>query len=101
MSNCTAVPTALWREVRDFFAALVAPCKDCVRGNPLRCWYGDCAAFRFRDLARRIEGVSLHATVRIPRHVLVENEILDALRSYGMPIYPSQLVLTTTNSKAN
>lgn len=98
MSHFTAVPTSLWRDVRDFFAPLVSPCKDCVRGNSVRCWQGDCPAFRFRDIARRIEGVSLHAAVRIPRHVRVENEILDALLRHGEAVYPSQLVLTSTNS---
>jgi hypothetical protein len=101
MSQCTAVPVDLWRDIRDFFAALVAPCKECVRGNPVRCWYSGCAAFPFRDLARRIKAVSFHATVHIPRHVLVENEILDALCRHGIPVYPSQLVLSSTNSKVN
>ena len=101
MSQCTAVPANLWRDIRDFFAALVAPCKDCVRGNPIRCWQSDCAAFQFRDLARRIAAVSVHTPVHIPHHVLVENEILDALYRYGVAIYPSQLVLSSTNSKVN
>lgn len=101
MSQCTAVPVDLWRDIRDFFAALVAPCKECVRGNPVRCWYSGCAAFPFRDLARRIKAVSFHTTVHIPRHVLVENEILDALCRHGIPVYPSQLVLSSTNSKVD
>lgn len=100
--NCIAyVPSDLWKDVRDFFAALVAPCKDCARGNPVRCWRADCAAFKYRDLARRVESVASHAAIRVPRHVLVENEIVEALRRYGEPIYPSMIVLRTTNSKAN
>lgn len=101
MTGCSAVPTTLWRDVRDFFASLVAPCKECVRGNPVRCWESRCAAFQFRDLARRIKAVHCGVPVRVPRHVLVENEILDALRRYGIAVYPSQIQLTTTHSKAN
>jgi hypothetical protein len=97
-----AVPHELWNDIRDFFAALVASCKDCVRGNPIRCWNSDCAAFPFRDLARRIVAVSVHAPVHVPRHVAVENEILDALhRCGGGPVYPSQIALTTTRSKVD
>ena len=101
MTGCSAIPTALWHDVRDFFAALVAPCKDCVRGNLVYCWESRCAAFQFRNLARRIEAADGRTPVRIPRHVLVENEILDVLRRYGIAVYPSQILLTTTRSKAN
>ena len=94
-----AVPHDLWKDIRDFFAAIVAPCKDCARGNPSSCWNSGCAAFPFRDLARRVAVVSTHAAVRIPHHVAIENEILDQLSRYGSPVYPSQIVLSTTNSK--
>ena len=101
MTGYSTVPTPLWQDIRDFFGALVRPCKDCVRGNPVSCWYGDCAAFQFRELARRIEAVGAHVAVRVPRHVLVENEILEALRRHGVAVYPSQILLTSTRSKAN
>lgn len=101
MTGYSTIPTALWRDVRDFFAALVAPCKDCMRGNPVRCWESRCAAFQFRDLARRIESAHGGVPVHVPRHVLVENEILDALHRYGIAVYPSQIVLSSTRSKAN
>lgn len=102
MSQCTAVPVDLWRDIRDFFAALVAPCKDCVRGNSIRCWNSDCAAFPFRDLARRIVAMSAHAPIHVPRHIAIENEILDAMHRFGGgPVYPSQIALTTTRSKVD
>lgn len=97
----TYVPSSLWHDIRGFFAVIVAPCKDCVRGNPVRCWHSECAAFRFRELARRVEGVHGSVQVRVPRHVLIENEVLAILRHYGEPVYPSMIVLTTTHSKAN
>lgn len=97
-----AVSYELWNDICDFFATLVAPCKECVRGNPVRCWRSDCAAFPFRDLARRIVMVSAHAPVHVPRHVAIENEILDALHRFGgMPVYPSQIILATTHSKVD
>lgn len=101
MTGYSTVPTVLWHDVRDFFAALVAPCKDCMRGNPVRCWESRCAAFQFRDLARRIESAHGGVPVHVPRHVLVENEILDALHRCGIAVYPSQIVLSSTHSKAN
>lgn len=98
-SGYIAVPPDVWLEVKGFFDSLVAPCKDCVRGNPVRCWNSGCRAFGFRSLARRIDALSPNTKVHMPRHVLVEDEILDILRRYGKPVYPSMVVLTTTNSK--
>ena len=101
MTGYTTVPTALWRDIHDFFSAIVAPCKNCVRGNPVRCWQSECPAFQFRDIARRVEESSVSVTVRVPKHILVENEILEALRRYGTAAYPSQIILSSTRSKAN
>lgn len=104
------IPSDIWKEVRGFFAALAAPCKDCVRGNTVRCWHSDCSAFQFRDIAHRIAAVNAvsaqpvarpaHAT---PRHVSVENEILEIIRSRfgGGPVYPSQIALSTTRSRVD
>ena len=83
------------------FGALVAQCKDCVRGNPVKCWNPNCPTFKFRALARRIDALSPNTKVHVPNHVLVEDEILDILRRYGKPVYPSMVVLTSTNSKVN
>ena len=96
-----AVPPDVWNEVKGFFDSLVSQCKDCVRGNPVRCWNSNCKAFMFRSLARRIDALSPDTKVHVPRHVIVENEILDILRRYGKPVYPSMVVLTSTNSKTN
>ena len=102
MNDNIVVPAHIWKEVSDFFAAIVAPCRDCLRGNLHSCWESRCAAFQFRGLARSVASVSpTGVRIRIPRHVLIENEILDALQKFGKPIYPSMLVLTSTNSKAN
>ena len=101
MTGYTTVPSDVWREVKDFFACLVTPCKDCCRGNPIKCWHSKCPAYQFRNIARRVASTLEHGTLRIQRHTLIENEILDILNRFNGPVYPSQLVLSTTNSKAN
>lgn len=95
-----AVPPDVWGEIKGFFDTLVVQCKDCIRGNPLRCWHSGCPVFRFRNLARRIDSLSPDTKVHIPQYIIVENEILEILRRYGKPVYPSMVVLTSTNSKA-
>ena len=101
MNGYSPVPPDLWDEVRAYFAALIAPCKTCLRGNPTQCWHPECPSFRVRDLARRIESVSNHGKVDIPNHVRIEDEILDILRRYGRPVYPSMVILSSTNSKVS
>lgn len=95
----TIVPTRLWKEICDLFVALVAQCKDCVRGNPVRCWYSNCAAFPYRDLARRIVAVKYNM-VSLAHWMVVENEILATLKTIGRPVSPSALRLDSTRSKA-
>lgn len=96
-----AVPPDVWYEIKSYFDGLVAQCKDCVRGNPLKCWNPGCKAFMHRNLARRIDALSPDTKVHIPRHVLIEDEIIDILGRYGKPVYPSMVVLTSTNSAVN
>jgi hypothetical protein len=96
-----SVPSSIWKDVHDFFAALVDPCKCCVRGNPIQCWHGDCAAFPYRIIARDVLSVNsspCDAQV-LQQHVLIENEILDALSRVKEPVLPSDLKLWVTNSK--
>lgn len=97
------IPEALWRDIVDFFSTIVAPCKDCLRGNLHNCWESRCAAFQFRSLARRILVASSNGQsyVRTPQSVEVEKEILELLSKYGKPIYPSMLILNSTHSRAN
>ena len=94
-----AVPPDVWYEIKRFFDALVAPCKDCVRGNIVKCWIAKCPAHKFRSLARRIDAFTPDTKAHIPHHVQVENEILDILCRYAKPVYPSMVILSTTNSK--
>lgn len=94
------VPSDLWRDLKDFFLPMVRQCKSCLRGNPFSCWQGDCPAFRFRNIARRIQSVQ-DGGARKPRYVLVEDEILSALAMYDRPVPPSYIVLNSTSSKAN
>ena len=94
----------LWREIMDFFARLVSPCKECVRGNKIRCWESRCPVFRFRGIAGRVESASaayLQRPQTEQQHVAVEREIVEKLTAIGRPITPRELMLTTTNSKVN
>ena len=100
------VPAVVWHEVRRFFAALVSPCKECVRGNPESCVEPRCPVFKYRDIAALV--LSAAASLRTPppplpepKAVAVENEILALLKHYGKPVYPSMLVLQSTHSRAN
>lgn len=103
MTCYTPVPSALWREVRGYFAALVAPCKTCLRGNPTQCWYPECPAFRVRDLAYRVAstGVTEDTPSAARQARIIEDEIIDILKHFDKPVYPSMIILTSTNSKAN
>jgi hypothetical protein len=95
------VPCDVWRRVSDFFAQIVAPCKECVWGNPTSCWRSQCAAFRYRPIAKEVLSVAVTNTPRsIPEHIKVENEILEALKGFTRPIHPADIKLWTTNSRA-
>lgn len=101
MGDDVSIPRDLWRDIRDFFLPFIAGCKDCVRGNLYACWHGDCAAFRFRNIARRISSVQAGCAPIKPNCALVEDEILSALALYDRPVPPSRVVLESTRSKAN
>lgn len=98
-----SVSYGLWKEVSDFFSHIVRPCKDCIRGNRVRCWESRCSVFRFRGIASRVEavGLSMPNFESEPRHVAVEREIVERLRAIGKPIRPRDLRLATTISKVN
>lgn len=102
--NTVLIPIRVWKDVRDFFSQIVSPCKECVRGNPVRCWYSQCAAFKYRPIARDVLAVPLHQSANsapiIPTHVRVEQEILSALANFDCPITPATLKLRSTHSKA-
>lgn len=100
MTGDVLVPRSLWRDISDFFAALFAPCKDCVRGNTHTCWNGGCPTFRFRNIARRVAAVR-RGELNFARWMVVENEILGVLRAAGRPLSPASIVLDTTRSRAN
>lgn len=100
MNDSVSVPRSIWREVSDFFAALFAPCKDCVRGNVHQCWNANCSAFKFRTISRRVASVSTTGGLSFARWVAIENEILNAVRHNGGPIPPQNIKLNSTHSKA-
>ena len=100
MNDGVEIPSDLWKDIRGFFLPLIAPCKDCVRGNLNRCWHSDCAAFQFRYLGMRIADIGDNK-VRKPHFAQIEDEIIDILRREGKPVYPSCIILATTKSKAN
>jgi len=96
------VPSDIWRDVYTFFEVLVRPCKECIWGNPLECWRSECAAFKYRPIARDVMSVSNKSNVEdsIPKHIKVENEILVALKGFDRPVSPADIKLWTTNSKS-
>ena len=101
MSGNIEIPIDLWRDLRKFFEPLIAPCKDCMRGNLHRCWAGNsCPAFQYRAIGKRITEVE-RKEIEKPNFILVENEIVEILRKEGKPMYPSCIVLHSTKSKAN
>lgn len=94
----------LWRSIVEFFSALVAPCKECVRGNPTRCWHSQCAAFRMRPLAYRVieVGVPSANTAQnqtVPNHIAIDSEIVEKLSRYAYPVPASAIRLRSTNSR--
>lgn len=100
------VPDDIWREIHDFFARIVTPCKDCVRGNLHQCFESRCPAFLFRAIFRRISSVGGRSASRASRSVqswvIVENDILSALKSAkSMRLRPRDIRINSTCSKAN
>ena len=102
MSYCVEVPAKIWKDVYTFFEVLVRPCKECIWGNPLQCWRSECAAFQYRPIARDVMSVqnSGRKPMSMPKHISIENEILQALKGYDRPVSPADIKLWTTNSKS-
>lgn len=100
MSSMVEIPSDIWRDVCGFFEQIISPCKECVRGNTVKCWHSDCAAFKFRPLARDVLSVTTQHATLTPAHIRVENEILEALKGFDRPVHPAALKLWTTNSRA-
>lgn len=101
MNKRVTIPARVWYEVRDFFAQIVSPCRDCLRGNFTNCWQSRCAAFKFRPIARDVLAIKCDSTApALPMYVQIEDEILEQLSRYTRPVPPSALRLTTTRSKA-
>lgn len=100
--STVAIPVKVWRDVRDFFERLAAPCRDCLRGNPTQCWQSNCAAFKYRIIARDVLSVNAKSELApiIPHYIRVEQEILGILKSYDYPITPATLRLRSTHSKS-
>jgi hypothetical protein len=94
------IPSDVWRDVCGFFEQIISPCKECVWGNPVKCWRSECAAFKFRPLARDVLSVTTRHAALTPAHIRVENEILEALKGFDRPVHPADLKLWTTNSRA-
>ena len=97
------VDMELWRDISDFFSAIVAPCKECLRGNPVKCWEAQCAAFRFRGIARRIKDVNVSTAelVKVPHFIVIENEIIEKLSLMKRPVRPKDIRLRSTNNKVD
>lgn len=101
IAGTVTVPASLWQEVRDILSERTEPCRTCARGNLSECWHPQCASFPFRSAARQAERVERPRMRVVPRHLAVEEEILDILWREGRTLYPSCLVLETTRSRHN